>query len=307
MPIAIGVDIGGSHISCAAVELKTSEIINQTYCQEHVDSKAEKEVILKCWGNCINKVLGLLDDKEIIGIGFAMPGPFRYKEGIAMFEVNDKFESLYNVSIAEELPKYLLKKDLPLRFFNDASSFGIGSMLTGGFDTQSKVLALTLGTGFGAAFFEDEYPLIHAKHVPENGCLWDKQFKDSIADDYFSTRWFLQEFEKEYGQTTANGVKGLIEVDRSRAKGLFEKFVENFVAFTTPFLREFSPDILIIGGSIAKSSQLFLENLQSKLVERDLDIQIKIIDHTEQANIIGASHTFNSNFWSKIKDKLPNI
>lgn len=307
MPIAIGVDIGGSHISCAAVELNTSEIINNTYCQQKVDSKAKKEIILKTWAKCINKVIALLEGENILGIGFAMPGPFRYKEGIAMFEVNDKFETLYNVSVAEELPKYLLDGNLPLRFFNDASSFGIGSMLTGGCDTQRRVLALTLGTGFGAAFFEDEYPLIHAKQVPENGCLWDKEFKDSIADDYFSTRWFIQEFEREYGKTTADGVKGLVELNPSKAKVIFEKFVENFVDFTAPYLKVFRPDILIIGGSIAKSSQLFLEDLQNKLRAKDLQIQIKIIDHTDQANIIGASHTFNPDFWNKIKDKLPNI
>lgn len=307
MPIAIGVDIGGSHISCAAVELTTSEIIEQTYCQQSVNSKAEKQVILQCWADCINKTLSLLEDKAPVGIGFAMPGPFRYKEGIAMFEVNDKFESLYGISVVAELPKYLHDKNLQLRFFNDASSFGIGSMLTGGFDTKSKVLALTLGTGFGAAFFEDEYPLIHANHVPENGCLWDKKFKDSIADDYFSTRWFIQEFENEFGQSISGGVKDLVELNGPEVQWLFDKFTENFVAFTTPYLKAFDPDLLIIGGSIAKSSQLFLENLEHKLVDNGLHIQIKIIDHTDQANIIGASHTFNPNFWNKIKDKLPNI
>lgn len=307
MPIAIGVDIGGSHISCAAVQLKTNEIIHKTYAQQEVDSKAEKEVILQSWANCINTVIRLLDKSDLVGIGFAMPGPFRYKEGIAMFEVNDKFEALYGLSIADELPGYLDTKDLPMRFFNDASSFGIGSMLTGGFDTKSKVLALTLGTGFGAAFFENEYPLINAKNVPENGCLWDKNFKTSIADDYFSTRWFLQEFKRKFGQTHADGVKGLVEVEDSKVAYLFEKFTLNFVDFIKPYLLDFNPEVLIIGGSIAKSSHLFLEDLQSELSNIGLKLRIKIIDQTEQANIIGASHTFNDNFWNKIKDKLPNI
>lgn len=307
MPIAIGVDIGGSHISCAAVELSSSEIIHQTYRVERVDSKEEKEVILQQWADCLNSVLQELGDKLPIGIGFAMPGPFRYREGIAMFEVNDKFESLYGVSIKEELPKYLDKKEIPLRFFNDASSFGIGSLLTGGFNTQSKVVALTLGTGFGAAFFEDEYPLIDAEKVPENGCLWDKKFKDSIADDYFSTRWFLQQYEREFGHHISGGVKSLIAHNSARAQELFDIFTLNFVAFATPYLKVFNPDILIIGGSIAKSSQLFLNKLQSKLKDRGLQMQITIVDQTDQANIIGASHTFNPYFWNKIKDKLPNI
>src|SRR5690606_16087452 len=288
MPIAIGVDIGGSHISCAAVELSTSAIIQHTYCQQWVDSKEEKKVILKCWADCINKTLGLLGEQEPVGIGFAMPGPFRYKEGIAMFEVNDKYESLYGVSIVEELPKYLDHPNLPLRFFNDASSFGIGSMIIGGFNTKSKVIALTLGTGFGAAFFDDEYPLIHADNVPENGCLWDKEFKDGIADDYFSTRWFKQEFEKEFGQSISGGVKDLVELNGANVQWLFDKFTENFVAFTTPYLRTFAPDILIIGGSIAKSSQLFLDKLKDNFMEKGLRMQFEIIDHTDQANIIGA-------------------
>lgn len=307
MPIAIGVDIGGSHISCAAVELNSNKLIDLTYRIAPIDSKADREVILQQWANCLNSTLEALSDKVPIGIGFAMPGPFHYKEGIAMFEINDKYESLYGVCIKEELPKYLNKKNIPLRFFNDASSFGIGSMLTGGINPQSKVVALTLGTGFGAAFFEDEFPLINAAKVPEHGCLWDKKFKDTIADDYFSTRWFLQEYEKEFGKRISGGVKSIIADNRAKAKELFDKFTDNFVAFTTPYLKAFNPDILVIGGSIAKSSQLFLDRLRESLTGKGLQMHITIIDQTDHANIIGASHTFDPDFWNKIKDKLPNI
>ncbi len=39
--LAIGVDIGGSHISCAAVDLQSFKILNETRTERSVDNKAE--------------------------------------------------------------------------------------------------------------------------------------------------------------------------------------------------------------------------------------------------------------------------
>jgi glucokinase len=129
MPITIGVDIGGSHISSAAVNMNTNRIIPETYFKSRVNSKASKEEIFREWGNVINQTLEKVEDENVMGIGIAMPGPFQYKTGIAMFERNDKYESLHKVSISSELPKYLNGKNISIRFLNDASSFGIGGTL----------------------------------------------------------------------------------------------------------------------------------------------------------------------------------
>lgn len=159
MSVTIGVDIGGSHISSAAVNNDNFKIIPGTYFSGAVDSKASKEEIIQKWAAIINQTIKELQETqklssdETIGIAFSMPGPFQYQTGIAMFEGNDKYESLYNVSVSDELLKYLSTKDVSFRFLNDATCFGVGGALKQESKGNSKVVAITLGTGFGAAFF----------------------------------------------------------------------------------------------------------------------------------------------------------
>lgn len=203
--IAIGVDIGGSHISSAGVDISTGETLPETYFYGFVNSKGTKEVILKSWAKIINRTLASMRNKDIQGIGFAIPGPFHYKTGIALYEGNDKYESLYNLSVPEELLTHLDIETIPLKFLNDATAFAVGGTFPHTEKMDEKVVAVTLGTGFGSAFLESSLPIIDQENVPLGGCLWDKPFKKGIADDYFSTRWFLTRYEELTGEKILGG------------------------------------------------------------------------------------------------------
>jgi glucokinase len=45
--LSVGVDIGGSHISCAAVDMTTHTIIEHTYASVDVDNKAPADQIIR--------------------------------------------------------------------------------------------------------------------------------------------------------------------------------------------------------------------------------------------------------------------
>lgn len=306
MPIAIGVDIGGSHISSAAVNMDNFEIIPGTYFHGDVDSKASKEEIFKKWSRVINGTLAQLNDKKVVGVGIAMPGPFRYKDGIALFEINDKYEALFGVSVKDEFPQYL-SKDVPLRFLNDATSFGVGGSLINKIGSKNKVVAITLGTGFGAAFLNDNIPTVNDESVPEGGCLWDKKYLDGIADDYFSTRWFLSRYKSISGKNGLLGVKDLVESEEIDTDDIFNEFALNMSGFLLPHLEKFEANILVMGGSISKAHKLFLPTMLENWKSRDLDISVEIVSNTEEAGIIGSSYLFEENFWSRIKNNLPLI
>lgn len=94
--IGIGVDIGGSHISCCAVDLNSGKPLVGTQFETRVNNKASKDDIFQTWAKPINLAIEALHDATITGIGFAMPGAFNYKKGIALFEGNDKYEHLFN-------------------------------------------------------------------------------------------------------------------------------------------------------------------------------------------------------------------
>jgi glucokinase len=309
MSIIVGVDIGGSHISSAAINSDDFSIIKGTYFSGPVDSKASKDIILKKWAEIINHTINVIDrgsDKNI-GIAFSMPGPFHYQTGIAMFEGNDKYESLYNVCVSDELLKYLSTPNVSFRFMNDASCFGVGGALKGNSKPgNEKVIAITLGTGFGAAFLDNKLPITQGDNVPHNGCLWDKKFDGDIADNYFSTRWFLDQYESLTGQKL-KGVKEITEIEDSLATKIFQDFADNLCEFLSPYILDFDADLLVIGGNIAKSHSLFLSQLQQNLQNKNIELPINIIENTEETSIIGSSYLYNETFWQKIKEELPSF
>lgn len=292
--ISLGVDIGGSHISAAAVDLSTYKILPGTYYQACVDNKEEKNVILKSWGKTIAKSMEASNMTAISGIGIAMPGPFDYPNGRAMFIGNDKYDSLYNVDIRKELSRILDYKPENIHFFNDAASFTVGASLQNNV-YDKKVIGITLGTGFGASFLKDNFPAIEGQGIPDNGCLWDKPYKKGIADDYFSTRWFLAKSTALNGKSF-KGVKELIESDPNNTSEIFKEFSANLSEFLSPYITGFNADAILFGGSISKSHHLFLENLSSTF-HKDKNIFIEIVENTEVCNILGATRLKAMDYW----------
>ena len=310
MAITIGVDVGGSHISCGAVNNDNFSIIPGTYFSGAVDSKASMESIIKNWAAIINQTIlaaqqVLNTSDAAIGIAFSMPGPFQYETGIAMFEGNDKYESLYKVSVSDELLKYLTAKKVSFRFLNDASCFGVGGTLQQKSEVSSRAIAITLGTGFGAAFLDNKLPVTQGDHVPHNGCLWDKLFKGSIADNYFSTRWFLNQYESITGDKLTDGVKEIAGIENYATATIFDDFANNLSEFLAPFIINFDADLLIIGGNIAKSHRFFLSKFQENLKSKNINLNISIIENTEQTSILGSSYLYNEVFWERLKEELP--
>ncbi|NMC40375.1 MAG: ROK family protein, partial [Bacteroidales bacterium] len=54
---AIGVDIGGSHITCAAVNLETGEIIRKTLTERRVNNQAQAFEIINIWSESLSEVI----------------------------------------------------------------------------------------------------------------------------------------------------------------------------------------------------------------------------------------------------------
>ena len=80
--IAIGADIGGSHITCAAIDLVSGKILRETLTERAVNNKAQADVIINVWAEALSGALANVSFKKVKGIGFAMPGPFDYVKGI---------------------------------------------------------------------------------------------------------------------------------------------------------------------------------------------------------------------------------
>ncbi|SHE35574.1 glucokinase [Arenibacter palladensis] len=302
--IAIGVDVGGSHITSAAVDLDEQKIIPGSIFTNKVDNKASQESIFKAWSNVINQTTKHTANPDQTRIGFAMPGPFNYKKGVGMFIGNNqKFESLYGLSISEELSKYLNSDKVDFRFLNDATAFGVGVASMGKAKNYSKVVAITLGTGFGSAFLQDGVPQVTADNVPKGGFIWDKPYKGGLGDDYFSTRWCVKRYKEITGKKTS-GVKEIADANNDSSKMVFVEFGTNMAEFMLPFLIKYQPDLIILGGNVSKASKLFLPALKNKIEDAGLHVDFEISDVLEEAAIIGSAKLFDSYFWEQVRNTI---
>ncbi|HEY4785094.1 MAG TPA: ROK family protein [Bacteroidales bacterium] len=305
---AIGADIGGSHISSVLIDVENECMLAESFSSQKVNNKDTAENILKIWALTIKKAIGENNISELQGIGFAMPGPFDYANGIAKFtKAVAKYENLYDVNIGGRL-RGMLGLDIPFRFMNDATSFAVGESWIGNAKDYDKTIAITLGTGFGSAFIDSGIPVLEGSSVPKMGCVWHLPYKDGIADDYFSTRWFVQECIKKTGKAL-HGVKEISEEAQKNpvVKLIFEEFGTNLGTFLAPWAKRFGAECLIIGGNVAGAYDLFGANLEIALKKEAGHIKIQLSELMEAAAMVGCARLLEENFWNKVKPLLPKM
>ncbi|HSH20911.1 MAG TPA: ROK family protein [Draconibacterium sp.] len=301
--IAMGIDIGGSHITCQLFNISTNRLIELTKARMPVDGNGSKETILDSWTKAIQQTASNQKIKDLIGIGFAMPGPFDYLNGIAWFDENvDKFRHLTGVDVKAELIQRLeLPAGFPIRFLNDASSFAVGEANVEPVSKHRRIIALTLGTGFGTTFIKDNLPVAGKGGIPKDGFLYHIPFQESIADEYFSTRWFLNEYKKQTGKVIS-GVKELVKLaDKdSTARKLFYDFGLNLGNFLIPWIQKFKADCIVIGGNISKSYPLFKDEMNGQFQKEGFEITVHISELDENAALIGSARLCDDIFYNEL-------
>lgn len=274
----VGIDIGGSHITMAQVDPEKREIISSTYVREHVYSFGAKETIFSAWISAIEKVTHDLNKSELL-IGIAMPGPFDYENGISLMQ-QGKFIDMYQVNIKQELIERLAISSDQIYFVNDAGAFLEGEVFGGCVRDYRKVFGVTLGTGLGTAFYDGE--------VASDEDLWDSPFKDSICEDYLATRWFVNHYKALTGGEIS-GTKDLLDQPEDIQKKIFDDYADSFADFIVQYVRSYSPEVLVIGGNIAKVYPYFKKRLNQHLEEHKIKLPIKISAIFEDAAILGAA------------------
>jgi glucokinase len=277
----IGIDIGGSHITAGLVDLKIRKLVNNSLIRRHVNSKASAVEILDAWVDMIEQLFSAfpLTQKKI---GIAMPGPFDYEEGICLIKGVDKFESLFNLNIKKLLAEKLQILNANILMMNDASCFLKGEVFGGAVINCDNVIGITLGTGLGSARF-------HSGQTFE-GDLYSSPFKDGIAEDYLSNRWFLKRYNETTGHTIKN-VKELCEKisEEPGIKKLFEEFGGNLGKVLYTFVQKHSCETIVIGGNIANAWELFFYETKKILNMLPKNIEIKKAQLGEEGALIGAA------------------
>jgi glucokinase len=284
--VVLGVDIGGSHLTAALVSEYSKAFLPASYTRIRVNSFGSAEEILNAWSAVINEIFEKYEVSEK-RIGIAMPGPFDYENGISLIKDLDKYESLYKLNVKDLLAVKLNVLPTDIRMMNDAACFLRGEVYYGAAQGYQHVIGITLGTGTGTA--------THHDNVTEDANLGPSPFMDTIADEYFSTRWFIRRYAERSGNAVKD-VKSLSELYASEnsVKEVFSEFVSNFKIFLEGFVKKEKPQVIVLGGNIAQCSDLFLPDLEHALQAAGVTIPIVKALLGEQAAILGAASLFET-------------
>jgi glucokinase len=275
----ISADIGGSHITAAICNAQNHTVMEPTILRAELNSKSNAAHILSVWCNTLKTVMESVKI-PISGLALAMPGPFDYQNGISYIKGLDKYEALYGMDIKQYLADFLQLEPSLIRFRNDAEATIAGEVIAGAGKKYKNVMGVTLGTGFGSAHFEFD------EAIDLN--LGSEPFKNSIADDYLSTRWFLKRYYDMTG-ISITGVQELAEIAYTSkiAKEIFKEFAINMSNFLMEPVCQLKPEVLIICGNIARASGLFLPHLKKRL-----NINVQLAKLGESAALTGAAGLF---------------
>lgn len=290
---AIGMDVGGSHLSSAVVDLSTGVFVGEVV-NTPIDSKASASVILETFEENIAKVSGYAEPESLAGLGIAIPGPFDYEHGVSTISGVCKYDGVFGLDFVKTLSPRVMKYGVrSFRFTNDASAFALGEYLGGAGKGKRKVMVLTLGTGVGSGFVEDGRLIEDGPSVPEHGWVYNYPFEGGIADDAFSTRWFVKRFKELTGITVkgAREIADLCGKDPS-ADLLFKEYGERLAEFISPLAGRFGAEEVILGGNIARSFNIFGETVRRRLADLRCEAGLSASVLWDKAAMTGAASLY---------------
>lgn len=285
MKTVLGVDIGGSHITAQVVDIENKQGLNATLQRRHLDTNAGTAEIIDVWASTIEASIDSSPFKPA-HIGIAMPGPMDYKNGISQMIGMNKYDDLYGKNIKQLLAVRLKFEQANIHFMNDAAAFLQGELFNGSISEFDNAIGLTLGTGLGTAH------TTNGKAQDSN--LWKTPFLKGIAEDYISSRWFVQRFKELCGVEVKN-VKSLIDDHQSSPyfEVIFDEFSRNLSEFLRFFINKRKPLAVVVGGNIALAEQHFLGRTRAYLAEAmGISIPIRPSLLGEGAMILGAVSRF---------------
>ncbi|MGN7812587.1 ROK family protein [Flavobacterium sp. 22076] len=288
---AIGLDIGGTHITAGVINKTEMKIVDASIYKESFDSNLPVNQVMDIWKRVIDTAIENSKVENITGIAVCMPGPFDYEKGICWIKDQSKYEHFYGLNVRELLLKSLnFPENFPVLFENDAVCFGKGEVFKQQENLSKKVMAVTLGTGLGACFIDKGVSINSGSSVPADGEIYNLPYKKGIAEDYVSARGLLADYKSLTNIDLNNALELYnlaLQGDQMAIKA-FEKMGEDLAEVVIPWIKNFAADHIIIGGKIANASELFLPLFNKKIKEFNLETAVSISTDNEIAALLGA-------------------
>jgi glucokinase len=220
--------------------------------------------------------------------GVAMPDPFDYTAGIGRFHSVGKFEALDGIDVRAALTGSL-PRPARIAFINDADAFAVGEAQHGAGASFARCVGLTLGTGVGTGWVVDGRAVSDGPGVPPGGRIHLARANGHPLEDTMSRR----AIRRAYSEITGDGEADVREIaararqGESAARAVLAHALRTLGAVIGPRLRDFAADVLVIGGSMSASWDLFEPWVREGM--GPVTLTVRISADTERAALLGAA------------------
>ena len=269
--LVAAVDVGGTHVDAAVVDLRAGRVVDATRRSRALDPGGSADAILEAIVGC---AADALDGTSVApAMGVAMPGPFDYARGIAWFAGVAKFEALYGVDVGAAMREGLAPAIRAVTFLNDADAFALGEWTAGVTRGHDRPVAITIGTGIGSTFLDGGRVIEDGPRVPPTGRAWKIVVDGVPLEDRVSRRAILRAAAGHPALARPGAdVRELAEAARggdAAARAVFDDALDALGRGLGPWLARFDATILAVGGSIAGAWDLVEAPLVAGLAAGD--------------------------------------
>lgn len=275
-------EVGGTHVSAALVDANGWTLGETTRLDLDADADADGIVgRFLAAGNAAGA-------SEAACWGVAMPDPFDYDTGVALFEGVGKFAALHGVDVGAALAAGLQPRPAAVRFVNDADAFVLGEWAAGSGRGVRRLAGITLGTGIGSGWLVDG--TVVDPGTPAGGRAHRLQVRSAPLEDVVSRRAIRRAYAAAGGDADAD-VREIAERARQgcdiAVRVLDAAFTALGEALAGPLAR-FGAEVVVIGGSMAASWELFEPSVRAGAGGTGLP-EIRLAAASEDAPLIGAA------------------
>ncbi|GAB2469398.1 ROK family protein [Jatrophihabitans fulvus] len=271
-------EVGGTHVAAALVDPSDWSVHDATRHDVAADGPAGD--LLDAFVAAARSVPAPVDARW----GVAMPDPFDYDAGIALFDATvGKFGALHGVDVGAELRKAL---DADVTFVNDADAFALGEWTAGAGVGSHRLAGVTLGTGVGSGWVVDGH--VADPGFPPHGRLHHAEVFGGPLEDTMSRRAIRRAYAAATGDADAD-VREICELARTgdeRASAVLQHAIAGLGEAVGRAVSGFAPDLLVVGGSMAASWALFEPWFAAAAGELP---PVRVSDDAQRSGFVGAA------------------
>ncbi len=280
-------EVGGTHVTAALVDLTDPDRAEvRGRVRRPLDATGTADAVL---GSLLGCAAALPEVPAGAVWGVAVPGPFDYAAGVALFEGVGKFDHLHGVDVGAALRDGLPGRPAGTAFLNDAHAFLTGEWHAGAARGHRRCAGITLGTGVGSAFLADGRIRVDAPGLPPEGRADLLTLHGRPLEDSVSRRAILARYGDPRPDLSVDvrDVADRARAGEERAARVLAAAFGGLGSVLAPCLDSFGASVLVVGGSMAKSWDLVAPALRDGLRHPELAVTAARLG--EDALLIGAA------------------